>query len=549
MSGTILENLSGRKLAILVSSLLFCQLICFLIGGLIAPRPSSVQTILATICMDTPGAHNDTTHWIYTRGSKPSCDVVTHEEMIKDKFRMANKLVFVFQMPLPRDGYNLDYSRWQQGLIGILQTDIAYDPMTYNKPDTELTLDMRLAYRNKEDSEDDWKLYARSMERRDLHCIADNQTDKYMYQCDTIPIFEMGSLHHDYYLLNVRIPVDTDEKMNLDIGFITDLHLSTIYQNGGFTKVWIALKSVFCPLIVAVMIWFWHRVHLLQRKPVLLEYMLIYLGASLTFLNLPLEYFSLFFEMKFMLLLSDIRQGVFYAMLCSFWLVFAGEHMLIQETGERNSLKVYWRHLLAVITGCVSLFLFDICERGVQLRNPFYSIWVSRFGSKIAMTFIVLGAVSAAIYFAFLCYMVWKVFCNISIKRSVLPSMSKVRRIHYEGIIYRFKFLMLATLLCALLTIIGFVLGQVTDSQWHWNDNVEIEFSSAFFTGVYGMWNIYIASMIILYAPSHKRWPSDNDQTQENIMGEEIEFSNLPSDSNPSEISSLTQFARKTALD
>ena len=151
--------------------------------------------------MDTPGSHNDTSHWIYTRGVKPSCKVVTHEEMVKDKFRMANKLVFVFQMPLPRDGYNLDYSRWQQGLIGILQTDIAYDPMTYNKPDTELTLDMRLAYRNKEDPEDDWKLYAQSMEKRDLHCITDNQTDKYMYQCDTIPIFEMGSLHHDFVCL------------------------------------------------------------------------------------------------------------------------------------------------------------------------------------------------------------------------------------------------------------------------------------------------------------------------------------------------------------
>lgn len=87
-----------------------------------------------------------------------------------------------------------------------------------------------------------------------------------------------------------------------------------------------------------------------------------------------------------MLLLSDIRQGIFYAMLCSFWLIFAGEHMLIQESGERNSLKIYWRHLLAVITGCVSLFLFDICERGIQLRNPFYSIWVSRFGSKIAVS-------------------------------------------------------------------------------------------------------------------------------------------------------------------
>lgn len=87
-----------------------------------------------------------------------------------------------------------------------------------------------------------------------------------------------------------------------------------------------------------------------------------------------------------MLLLSDVRQGIFYAMLCSFWLVFAGEHMLIQESGEKNSLKIYWRHLSAVVIGCISLFLFDICERGVQLRNPFYSIWVSRFGSKIAVS-------------------------------------------------------------------------------------------------------------------------------------------------------------------
>lgn len=163
------------------------------------------------------------------------------------------------------------------------------------------------------------------------------------------------------------------------------------------------------------------------------------------------------------------------------------------------------------------------------------------------MTFIILGAISAAVYFLFLCYMVWKVFCNISVKRSILPSMSKARRLHYEGIIYRFKFLMLATLLCALMTIIGFILGQVTESQWQWNDDVELEFSSAFFTGVYGMWNIYIFALMILYAPSHKKWPTSDQQ--EGIMSEEIEFSNLPSDTNPSEISSLTQFARKTAID
>jgi hypothetical protein len=88
--------------------------------------------------------------------------------------------------------------------------------------------------------------------------------------------------------------------MNLDVGFISDIHLSTIYQNGGFTKVWMSLKSVFFPLTVAVMIWFWHRVHLLQRKPVLLEYMLIYLGAALTFLNSEEILFNLnFTNLKF----------------------------------------------------------------------------------------------------------------------------------------------------------------------------------------------------------------------------------------------------------
>lgn len=38
MAGTILENLSTKKLTVLVVSLLVCQFICFLIGGLIGIR-------------------------------------------------------------------------------------------------------------------------------------------------------------------------------------------------------------------------------------------------------------------------------------------------------------------------------------------------------------------------------------------------------------------------------------------------------------------------------------------------------------------------------
>lgn len=69
---------------------------------------------------------------------------------------------------------------------------------------------------------------------------------------------------------------------------------------------------------------------------------------------------------------------------------------------------------------------------------------------------------------------------------------------------------MLATLLCAALTVIGFIMGQVSEGKWKWDDNVEVEFTSAFLTGVYGMWNIYIFALIILYAPSHKKWVADS---------------------------------------
>lgn len=102
---------------------------------------------------------------------------------------------------------------------------------------------------------------------------------------------------------------------------------------------------------------------------------------------MPIEYLTLTFDMPYILLLGDIRQGIFYAQLLSFWLVFAGEHMLIQETGGNSTLKLYWKHLSAVVIGCLSLFVFDVCERGAQLRNPFGSIWVTKIGANILVSF------------------------------------------------------------------------------------------------------------------------------------------------------------------
>lgn len=141
--------------------------------------------------------------------------------------------------------------------------------------------------------------------------------------------------------------------IKLTFNFLT---IQAINQNGGFTKVWVSLKTIYFPIVICVLAWYWRRVHMLSRSPALLEYLLLALGIALTFLNstfhilyfcnghvnyscliiilyclVPLEYLTLAYDMPFMLLLGDIRQGVFYAILLSFWLVFAGEHLMVRN--------------------------------------------------------------------------------------------------------------------------------------------------------------------------------------------------------------------------
>jgi Wnt-binding factor required for Wnt secretion len=47
----------------------------------------------------------------------------------------------------------------------------------------------------------------------------------YYYSCSIVPLFELGSLHHDYYLLDIRLPVDDNNNMNNGLGQIVDIWL------------------------------------------------------------------------------------------------------------------------------------------------------------------------------------------------------------------------------------------------------------------------------------------------------------------------------------
>jgi hypothetical protein len=81
------------------------------------------------------------------------------------------------------------------------------------------------------------------------------------------------------------------------------------------------------------------------------------------------------------------------------------------------------------------------------------------------------------------------------------------------------------------MTTIGFILGQVAEGRYKWDEDISLEYTSGFMTGkdsclaifktwtlnvvflsgVYGMWNIYIMGLLFLYAPSHKNWSSDSN--------------------------------------
>ena len=127
------------------------------------------------------------------------------------------------------------------------------------------------------------------------------------------------------YWLMMRIFKDNSDMYLIRLA---DIWLVAINQNGGFTRVWVTLKTLFFPIIIVEMVWFWRRLRLIARPPSLLEKMLMSLGAALTFLNLPIEYATLGFEMPWVNLFNDVKQGIFYANLLVFWLIFAGEHLI-----------------------------------------------------------------------------------------------------------------------------------------------------------------------------------------------------------------------------
>ncbi|CAF0747056.1 unnamed protein product [Brachionus calyciflorus] len=575
-NGVILERLSGKKLSVLVTILFIAQILFFLIGALKFPNATHTETVEGIMCKDRnaykrKGAKIEN-EFFYLRDylGRPlaNCERIEadqHNNIILNT--KQKEIVYAFQIPLPRDNKVLKLYRWFQTMSSILQLQVVFPPKIQNKlKNLELNetgvshmipLDIRLAYHNTDDLDDIWHEMARGEVNKKFTCFR----NPYSLDCDMIELFELGSVHHQFYGINIRLgESEIVNSLNYHDESAQNFYLTSelpevrlvltfIYQTGGFTQMWFIMKSCMFPLVLFVMIWYWNRIVNLDRESNLLERILFALGISLCLLNMPVEWLTLHFDLKWMTLYTDLRQGIFYSILFTFWIVFCGEHFIDEnQISACPNIKSYWRYVGAVWLGCFCLLVFELSHRGMQLSDPFYSIWDSTSGHNLATAMILVACASGLFYFGLLLYLVGKVYLNLRSKKSQLPSMNRMRRAFYEGIIYRFQFLMVYTIFCAALSIAFFIVNNINETQWRFGDEeTYFNYSGAFFTSVYGMWNIYVIAVMIFYAPSHKNKTIAKHYEQD--QSEEIEFVNIETrlTNKGTHESVLAEFATKMA--
>lgn len=94
-------------------------------------------------------------------------------------FEFSN-ITFAFQLPLPREGIQLDYSRWMSNLLTILIPDVMYDErirdtqMLGDKDSFNTTVKMQVRLAVKNSGDKNWKEYGRKdVLKRTISCRID----------------------------------------------------------------------------------------------------------------------------------------------------------------------------------------------------------------------------------------------------------------------------------------------------------------------------------------------------------------------------------------
>ncbi|KAL5253393.1 hypothetical protein ACHWQZ_G013245 [Mnemiopsis leidyi] len=523
----VLEKLSNRNLLFLFAGNLVILIILCVAGGK-GPRPTNAMHRTTKACNDSKLQFQQKT---IPTDDKSCPDIIPSLEEDYPELPGNNLVFFVV---LPSDMYShYTMSRWFQWMITILQIKPLQNSMVKLK-DENPTLTFKGAMFGRHNVDEDWTpVHVQDPDvthNRRLQCWVDKEYD--VTHCSDVSLFELGSVFYAQYLVNLQLP--QRDGLNNDLPRIAGLEITEIHQNGGFTKVWVAQKSVMCPLLLLATLLFRRQVKRYEiHSPLLITKVITAIGVTNVIFNLPLEYLSLFMDLPELRVWYDCSTGLFYAATAVLWLLFVGEHRM--DLDQRNKFSNYWKEITAICVCACVMFLFDVIERGLQISDPFHSIWSTVAGESTARTLILVSAGCAAFYILVLIYLMIRASISMSRKRASLVNVGRVRQMYYEGLITRFKVMVYGTVVCGLLTVIMFIMINVNEMYYKWGRSEKtIEISSGFLVGIAGLWNLYVLNILLLYAPT-----SSTDKNTEEY--DTVEMSEVNTVTGPDALTVLTK--------
>ncbi|GFY64473.1 protein wntless [Trichonephila inaurata madagascariensis] len=510
-----------RNLLFLSAGFAVCVLFGYIAGICTGTGPFIMKTFESTKCLVKRHSgmyeFDDVWHVPMGKKGKPvNCEVFKNMFPMNNSDITMDEIVYAFQIPPFPNESTAEFSKWVPSVEGFLLLDIVLKENGSEELYPQLTFEAKIGYRDKRDGDANWTLIFETTDSRNLQCYANKNggVQKYQYGCNFVPFFNLDNVYRDFYLINVRFPTDFIGKtsFNYDINYILDLKMLFIYEGIEFIKVMTIFKILCYPFSVALLLWFAR--HLYYKPLLLMEQVMLCLGTGLVLMNLPMECIRLFKEIPFMPLFEFVRKRFFFAALVVFWSVFCG--LFFKNEPEWNHISSYIPSLSPLFF-LLAVFLLDLFEKGVQVKNPFFSTWNLAVGIRHWPVFNIISGVLATVYGFFLVGRLYIIFKNSVLARKFYMNTRGARL--YKGAVHAFRFVMYLVCTSIFMTLLTYHINQVDEIYIKgngWNPFEFFSYQTAVYCGVYVLWNYTTFCLIILYAPARRYNPHPEGEEEGN---------------------------------
>ncbi|XP_069185590.1 protein wntless isoform X2 [Procambarus clarkii] len=502
MPQTSINNLSVRHLNILASVSIMVVVTTVTVGTLVAPSPWTHTTVKGTKCM---AQHSSQHEWFWPSGDHKCQSAPAGSSLESSHHNISIRhIIFAFQFPPTKHGA----SRWQQRLAGLLRLRLLHEGGQGPAAGTKLSLITRLGYTDGDDPHP--KLMAARMQDRQISCHL-RKKHKFggsTYDCSPMPLVVLYSLYHDHYIINIKVPImegpaSKDFMINQEFDHIEDLYVSFISQDGHYTKVLVALQTVFFPAVVTLLAWYIRLLWQLCWSFTYFQIMLLFLAVALLLINCPWTYITLLANCPWVIILQDLSLGFFYGTFMTFLHFLT--YLYLEPVKRCPKVRTA---MVQVISGyTATIFLIDVMEHAILLHNPLPYVWESLH--------LGLATITVLLVVAYLTYITFRVYSAVIVvqkrgqeecKGMDTDPFGKTCEFSRASVgpWWREAFMLVVSWLCVLLTAVEFVIKRLHDGMWIWEDifgNLEIENTSGLLLGIYSMWNVFTFVVLIVYPP------------------------------------------------